>query len=131
MQLSDTDIALLGAMRTWAKEDLVASLKHIISFYDYYNRDILSYPEFSSTMSKLLAIEALVLKDGKPAAGKDYQAWRSKKYAIKTVTIPKEIKDTKEFLEKHIASLNTPIIPAEFTIWQDEFEAAKVLYLKK
>jgi hypothetical protein len=128
MEFNTYDTAIVMCLRTWRSDDTVKELKSLISFVDYIDHSVLTFSEFETAIHKLIAGGIIHVKGSKPKCNELYDEWWKKKYSKKRVGDSKEIKETKEYLNKNFAnSIGTNIRSTSF-VSQNEFETALKLY---
>lgn len=130
MEFNSCDTCIVMCLRTWKAGDTVTGIRNIISFVDYIDHSVLTYPEFETATTKLLAAGAIAVKDSDPVCNDAYHMWWKKKYGKKTVGTSKEIKETKEFLNTTFGEVE-PLPKTTGFFSKGEFEAAVKLYLSR
>lgn len=109
-----------------------ATLKHIISYADYSNHAIITYPELTKSLKKLLSAGLVIQLDKKFATTDSYKIWWDAKFKErKRIYILKAIEDTEKFLYHYGKSCDLLTFHVTLKITEEEFSKAVNAYIEE
>lgn len=128
MKFTSTDAWLLQAVfRTEGQNG--AKLKDVIGYADMTNHAIITYKEFSESLTRMASVSVMRYEDGILKTSDELKSWHEKKTKGKTsFVILKEMNDFQKYLNTTFEGTDSPQTPA-MAITEEQFRAAVDQYL--
>lgn len=130
MEFGFLDSWLLASIRNTEDSKEGADLRLIIAYADYSNHAIMTWPELSNALSKLIAVGLVTESNGKLYTTNRFKDWWAKKYeAKKRIDVHKQLTEIENYLNKTLSSFELRDKKVSIELSESDYERALRDYL--